>query len=106
MPIAVCGDTYTNVRLSLLYNTVNQPAGQAVPKSQIIEGVSFIYQPPPRSKVPHAASIITDADSSSSKSPLSWSSGHKPGRGGKENHCQAPGGCCYNAMYTLLDNNA
>lgn len=64
-----------------------------MPKSQIIEGVSFVYQPPPRSKVPHAASIATDGDSNSSKSPLSWSSERNPGRGGgKENRCKASGG--------------
>lgn len=40
-------------------------------KLQVVEGVTFVYQPPPRSKVPHAASILIEHDSSttSSKSP-------------------------------------
>ncbi len=45
-------------------------SGQSVSKMQVVEGVTFIYQPPPRSKVPHAASILVEHDSStSSKSP-------------------------------------
>lgn len=32
-------------------------AGQYVPRVQVIRGICFSYQPPPRTIVPHAASL-------------------------------------------------
>lgn len=45
------------------------PSGQAVERSQVIGGVTFFYQPPPRHAVPFAAALRADSEGGGSTMP-------------------------------------
>jgi hypothetical protein len=63
LPLRVRGHVHVTVRpllllpLRLLLPLLSAAAGQSVPRAQNVLGVTFSYQPPPKSIVPCAASL-------------------------------------------------